>query len=316
MTHAHPYLRHPVTGAPLTALGTTKSGRLIWPVMGGSQPTGEPTPPAPAGVPPASGPAPSQTLTVPASPSGGAIFPPPNTGTPAAPPAQQPAPGGPAQPQPPANPGTPWRELPIEDQVEYWRTQSRRHENRQLDALGLAPGELERLRATAADHQRVVAANQTEQQRAISEAEQRGRSAAIAEVGGQLVDAHMRVAIGARMTPDQVTALLGSLNLAQFQTAEGRVDADRVATFVSTILPAAPAAPVTPPEVVPAAPVPAVTAGVPGAPVTGVPQRQVPDMGQGPHPVTRPSGLEAGREIARQRFASQAPPPVQQQPQQ
>lgn len=48
---------HPLTGAPIVPLGYRKDGRAIWPIMGGSEPAGEPAPagdpapPAPAGDP-------------------------------------------------------------------------------------------------------------------------------------------------------------------------------------------------------------------------------------------------------------------------
>src|SRR5213075_3263225 len=38
----HPTLKDPRTGEPLRAFYRTKRGELVWPVMGGSQPTGEP----------------------------------------------------------------------------------------------------------------------------------------------------------------------------------------------------------------------------------------------------------------------------------
>jgi len=54
---------HPLTGAPIVPLGRRRDGRLIWPIMGGSEPAGEPAPaPAPAPEPspaPAPTPAPS-----------------------------------------------------------------------------------------------------------------------------------------------------------------------------------------------------------------------------------------------------------------
>ncbi len=38
----HPTMVHPMTGAPLQAIMRRKDGRLVWPVMGGSQPFGDP----------------------------------------------------------------------------------------------------------------------------------------------------------------------------------------------------------------------------------------------------------------------------------
>jgi hypothetical protein len=56
----HPYLIHPRTGEPLRAIYRTKSGRLVWPQLGGDGTDDPPAdnPPAdpPAGDPPARGP--------------------------------------------------------------------------------------------------------------------------------------------------------------------------------------------------------------------------------------------------------------------
>lgn len=299
----HPHLRHPLTGAPIVPLGTTRSGRLIWPVLGGSQPTGEPAPASAGATPtPAAG-ASLNSISIPATnTSAGATVP-------AAPATATNATGTPepaAQPgQQPLNPGVPWRELPLEDQVAYWQSQSKKHEGRQLQALGLKPGELEQLRAAATERDRLAQAGQTDAERAVAEAKQLGRQEALTEVGGKLVDAHMRVAIGARMTPEQVSGLLGNLDLRRFQTDTGDVDATKVTDFVATILPAA--APATAvPDAGTAASTAATAGTTTGQPGTGAPQRQIPDMGQGDRQGARPSGLAAGREIAAQRFGASA----------
>jgi hypothetical protein len=56
----HPTMQHPITGAPVRALGVSRNGNPIWPVAGGSQPLGGPAPGAvqpsamqPGGQPPA-----------------------------------------------------------------------------------------------------------------------------------------------------------------------------------------------------------------------------------------------------------------------
>ncbi|MFG1872144.1 hypothetical protein [Micromonospora arborensis] len=276
---------HPRNG--LTALGFRKpragedGPQPIWPAMGGSQPTGEPTPtaappaPAPAAVPPATTPPPAPI------PTPAQVFPP----------AAQPT--APAQQDDAAAKAgsTPWRELPLEDQVAYWQAQSRKHEGRQLAALGLRPGELDELRAQAT-------ANQQTYQGELTAAEQRGRTAAQAEFGLQLADTHIRMAVRDRMTDEQVNGLLGHLNLGQFLTTDHKVDADKVSQFVA-LLPAPAAAP--PQD--PANPAAAPATGTPTAtPVTGAGQRV--DMGQGKPSSAKPSGLEAGRLLAQQRFGT------------
>lgn len=212
----------------------------------------------------------------------------------------------PQQTQQPFNPGVPWRELPLEDQVAYWQSQSKKHEGRQLAALGLKPGELEQLRAAATERDKLVAATRTDAERAAVDAEQRGYQKALAEVGTKLVDAHMRVEIGSRMTTEQISGLLENLDLRRFQTDAGDVDAEKVKAFVATVLPAsAPAASAAPPADTTTS-APAATAGAAGQPGTGAPTRQAPDMGQGDRQIARPSGLAAGREIAAQRFGDKA----------
>lgn len=57
----HATLVHPLTGAPVQAIGHRKDGTPIWPAMGGSQPEGEPANP----VPPAPVPSPVVPTPVP-----------------------------------------------------------------------------------------------------------------------------------------------------------------------------------------------------------------------------------------------------------
>jgi hypothetical protein len=68
----HATLVHPLTGQPIEAIGVRRDGSPIWPVMGGSQPTGEPTPPAPPADPapaPKPGPPPAPASPPPANPA-------------------------------------------------------------------------------------------------------------------------------------------------------------------------------------------------------------------------------------------------------
>lgn len=288
---AHPFLRHPRTLERVRALGFTKTGKVIWPVMGAS-PDDPSNPPAPTATAPTVPPAPQPAVlpaVLPAAPAPvptpAQVFPPPS--------APAPAHTGDTQ----QGPGTPWRELPLEDQVAYWQAQSRKHEGRQLSALGLKPGELDQLRARAAQSEQHI-------QTALTEAEQRGRTAAQAEFGLRLADAHIRMSIGERMATEQVDELIADLNLSRFVTAEHTVDAAKVSTFVSTILPA----PAAPPTTTPPATPPAPTTPPPAVPPATGAQRQVPDMGQGTPTIAKPSGLEAGRLAAQARFGKNKQP--------
>lgn len=312
----HPFLVHPLTGVPLRAVGLRRNGSPIWPVMGGSTPPVDPGAPPPAVTPPPAAPPPVQppppappaSPTPPAQP---AAQPPPGQTQYAPPPAQQPPPpGGPPAQPPGQGPGTgtdpgypantPWREMQPAEQTAYWQHQARRHEARVKEMA-----DYDDLKARSTEYDKLVAASQTEHDRAVAEARRQGRTEAITESGSKLVDQWIRAAATGRLPDESVNALLGGLDRQQFLTTDGGVDTDKVWSYIGSIAPQ------------PAAQQPA-GAGAPGipgqqpagqtvpppaAPLTSA--RGAPDMGQG-HPGTaRPTGLEAGREIARKRFATQ-----------
>ncbi len=301
------------TSAP-TAAGTTSE-----PATGTDQPAmGEPvTQPAP--TPPAPPTSPNQPAPVPtAPPAPGQPQPPAPPTTPAPPPGQangQPsatpqfvaptpatAPAGGQHPGPgPATSGdaddadgfpanTPIAEMTAKQQASYWKSQARKHEER---VKGMS--DYDRYKTAYDEYQRLIAASQTEQEKAVAEARRQGHAEALNQAGGQLVEQWVRAAAAGRLADESVNALLAGLDRSRFLAANGGVDTDKVYQFVGSIAPAAPAQPVAGPGA------PANTAQ-PAAPVA--PPRG-PDFGQGTPSSARPSGLEAGREIARQRFGSQ-----------
>lgn len=325
----HPTKRHPLTGVPLQALGRTKDGRLIWPVMGGSQPAGEPQPnpnPGPPPGPPQPGPNPNPH-----------------------PAALPPLPGPPGMPATPPGMGTgehgypehtPVNHMTTEQQAAYWRHYARRNEDR-LKQMG----DYAQLKEQAEAYQRYLQESATEQQRAVTEAEQRGRKAAAAEYGGQMVEAYVRAAATGRMSEEQVSTLLQGLDRNRFvNPATGQVDAQMVQGYVSMLAPAPmpaggyltaggvmPPGVLYPPPGAPQAPGVAVQPQLtypPGATQTvGAPaqvtwnsypqqpgqppaqpdmgaSRQVPSYGQAQYPTPQPRGLEAGKAVAQQRFGT------------
>jgi hypothetical protein len=219
--------------------------------------TPAPTPPAPAPAP-APTPAPVPTPTVPPAPA-------PATGTDN---------GFPT--------GTPLAEMTSEQQMAYWRDKARKHEERVKSM-----SDYDQLRATADEYERLVEASKTDQERAIAEARRQGRTEAIGEVGGRLVEAYVRAAAAGRLGEDTVATLLEGLDRTKFLT-NGEVDTARVYAFVNTLAPAQPA-PAPQPQA------PQVPAQPPAPPRT-------PDFGQGAFVSAPPSGLEAGRAAARARF--------------
>ena len=333
----HPML-HPITNTPIRPVGYRKDGSAIWPVMGGddTNPPAQPAQPAQPQQPPAPVPAPQPGQPTPVQPFGQqpqypvpgppqqyqyqyppqqqpAPAPQPGQPTPAQAFGQQPpaAPQTPAPAQPPAgqqtppaqgDPGfpanTPWREMNPEQQVAYWQHQSRKHEQR-VQSMG----DYEQLRQQAAEYQRHQEANQTEHQRAIAEAHRQGASEALAQANGQLVDQWVRAAAAGRLAPEGVDALLANLNRQAF-VSNGAVDTDRVWSFVSSIS-GAPG----PSQPQPPAPAQAPQPVQPQQPPAQQPvgPSRTPDFGQGQPTATRPSGLEAGRLLAEQRFAKNTP---------
>ncbi|MEU7905306.1 hypothetical protein [Actinoplanes sp. NPDC049118] len=206
----------------------------------------------------------------------------------------------------------PLEQMTGEQREAYWRHYARRNEDR-LKAMG----DYEQLRAKAAAHDDLIAANQTEHEKAVTAARDAGRAEAMQQAGAVLVDAHLRAAVGARLQPDQVTALIAGVNTAGFLTADGiGVDTDKIGAFVNAVLPSAASAPAAPVvTAVPAASAaaaPALPGAVPGTPATspasvGLP-RQLPDYGQGNPGTTTLTGLAAGRAAAQARFASRQQP--------
>lgn len=179
-------------------------------------PVPQPAPAGPAGIvtspPPAPAPAPAQVPAVPAAPA----------------PVGQPATGELGYPE-----NTPLAVMTPEQQTAYWRAQARKHEA-QVKAWGDYP----QLQARSAQYDQLLAATQTEQQRAVAEAEARGRQAAMAENGTQLAEAWLRSAIGTRLPREQADALVAGANLQGFVAAGGQgVDTDKVFAYVNAVVP-------------------------------------------------------------------------------
>lgn len=222
---------HPTSG--LTAIGFGKRSP-IWPVMGGSQPTGDPV------VPPPAPPAPPAPVIPPVPPA--PVVPP----APAQPPATGAAPEGYEewlqQGNTPFPAGTPWTSMGLAEQASYWKWQARRHE-----ARSQVPADYADLKAKADQFDVLAAASQTEQEKEIAAARAEGRAEGEATVrqstGGQLVEAHIRAAIGTRMPEAQMAILLDGLDHTKFLTAEHAVDAAKVAAYVAGVAPAQQAPP-------------------------------------------------------------------------
>ncbi|MFG2165526.1 hypothetical protein [Micromonospora chersina] len=108
-------------------------------------------------------------------------------------------------------------------EAEKWKTLSRKQEER-AKANAAAAKELEQFKAS----------QMSEADRIAAEAEQRGRSAALAEVGQRLVRAEFAARSGGRIGDDT----LDDLNLAKFLTEDGEPDTKAIDKAVARLAPA------------------------------------------------------------------------------
>lgn len=217
----HPYLRHPLTGGLLQAVGFRKNGSPIWPIMGGSEPA--------AGAPPATTTPPVAT-TVPATVT-----------IPSAPPVA----AAPAAPAPPVAPGdngfpanTPLEQMSPDQQIAYWKHYSRQHE-----ATAKARADYDVIKAKADELDQYRAANATEHEKAVQAAAAVARAEVLQETAPRLVAAEFRVATAGRLTKEQLDTALDPLDMSKFLDPTGNVDVAKVAAHAAILAPA----PATPP---------------------------------------------------------------------
>lgn len=114
-------------------------------------------------------------------------------------------------------------------EAEKWKALSRKHENANSQAIK----ELESIRTS----------QMSDSEKAISEAEKRGREAMMKELGGQIAEAKLRAAATGKVA--DVDALIELVDVSKFVTAEGVDDSAIAATIdrFSKVAPAQSAAP-------------------------------------------------------------------------
>lgn len=125
-------------------------------------------------------------------------------------------------------PQKPLAEMSDPEQLAYWKYHHRKSEDR-LRAMG----DYDQLKQQLASLQQMT---QTEWQRAVLEAEQRGTAKAMEVAAGQMVSVAFQGAANQRMTPDQIHAALQRLDAKSFVT-NGQVDIAAIHQYVDTIAP-------------------------------------------------------------------------------
>jgi len=184
---------------------------------------------------------------------------------------------------------TPVAEMTVEQAAAYYRKQGRKHEDEEKRAkaeLAKTAAELAAVQAKLAEFEQ---ANMTDQQKAVAEAEQRGRQAALAEAASSMVETFFRANLITRLpgdeNADRINQIIAGVHRQAFLGDDGvSVDAAKVSAYINAVVPA--------PS--PAAPAPPVK----------------PDMGQGGSNAPASGGLAAGAERARKLAESRKAPPI------
>jgi hypothetical protein len=129
--------------------------------------------------------------------------------------------------------GTDWKaEVErLKAELNNWKRQTRKHENRAKDNFEAAK-RLEELERQGMSEPEVAMARARDEGRAEALNEARK------EFGGRLVEAEVRGRAATRLSDDQVATLLDGLNTARFLDDDGEVDTARVHEWVDKLAPA------------------------------------------------------------------------------
>jgi hypothetical protein len=174
---------------------------------------------------------------------------------------------------------TPWRDMQPEHQAAYWRHQAQSWEGK----AKTADGKVKELEPRAQQFAALEEASRTEADRAIEQARREAHTAAVAateaaaraKYGSVLVGAEFRVQLAGKLTAEQVSTLVGGLDVTRFLTEDGQPDTERIGEYVAAL-------PAAQPQPAPA------------------PQGRV-NLGQGARPGAVVSGLAQGAELYTQR---------------
>lgn len=121
----------------------------------------------------------------------------------------------------------------------YWKTQARKHEDRVKSFGGLTSEQLADLRTKAEKHDALELELASESEKAAAKAAEDARNAVRAETEPQIIEARLDAAAArAGVTSEDLAAALEFIDTTKFLAADGKVDADKVTAFVSTIKPA------------------------------------------------------------------------------
>lgn len=189
--------QHPRTH--LYAIGITRSGKPIWPVMGGED----------------SADAAAQAEAAAKANADKAAE---TTGFPAS---------------------TPLEQMTSDQREAYWKHQARKHEGRVKAFGDLTPEKLTELQEKARRNDELELELGSTADKAAAKAAQDAQDKTRGEFQPQLIQARLDAAAArAGVTEDDLTAALEFVDTAKFLGADGAVDTDKVKAFIATIKPA------------------------------------------------------------------------------
>lgn len=200
----HPSLRHPLTGQPLEAVGVSKRGP-IWPVMGAA----DDPPPDP-----------------PKDPAAGPLADPPKD-----PPPDPPKPKEPGFPK-----DTPLEAMTVDQQLAYWKHQSRKHESTWKDIVG--DRKVDDVKNDLTEYEQIRQEKLTPSEKALEQARNEGREEAAKELNPKFVASAFNTALAHIEKDEDRAELIDTLDLSKFIDDKGNVDTAKVASVAKRIAPA------------------------------------------------------------------------------
>lgn len=131
---------------------------------------------------------------------------------------------------------TPLEQMTAEQQANYWKAQSRKHEQRAKTFGNLTAEDLATLRDKATKHDALEAELMSDRDKAIAEARETAEREAKSGLLPKLVNAEFRAAAAGKVPAERLAAALEFTDTAKF-VKDGEVDAEKVAKFIESITP-------------------------------------------------------------------------------
>lgn len=218
----HPSNCHPLTGEPIRAIYVDSHGRARYPIMGGAPDDGAGDGDAAAkAAADAAAKATAEAATKAAEDAAAAK-------------AAEDAETGGAGDDHGFPKDTPVAEMRPAEREAYHRYHARKHEDRSKDwskAAGVKSPE--ELAALVKEHAELKQASMTDGEKAVTEAEAKGRRAASLDLAPQLFDLALR-----HVDEDRRKVLIDTIDMSRVLTESGAIDTDKVSTIAETLAPA------------------------------------------------------------------------------